>query len=79
MLNSIRGRLRVISSAGEPLNPQVIRWFAEHLGVGIHHHYGQTELGMALCNHHGRSHPVRKGSAGYAISGHRIVVFDEQH
>lgn len=65
MLNSIRGRLRVISSAGEPLNPQVIRWFAVHLGVGIHDHYGQTELGMVLCNHHGLSHPVRKGSADY--------------
>ena len=25
----LKGRLRVVSSAGEPLNPQVIRWFAE--------------------------------------------------
>ncbi|WP_053154135.1 AMP-binding protein [Pseudomonas sp. P1.8] len=77
--DSIRGRLRAVSSAGEPLNPQVIRWFAENLGVVIHDHYGQTELGMVLSNHHGLSHTVREGSAGYAIPGHRIVVLDDQH
>lgn len=75
--DSIRGRLRVVSSAGEPLNPQVIRWFFENLGVVIHDHYGQTELGMVLSNHHGLSHTVREGSAGYAIPGHRIVVLDD--
>ena len=74
----INGRLRVVSSAGEPLNPQVIRWFAEQLNVTIHDHYGQTELGMVLCNHHGLEHPVHMGSAGFAVPGHRIVVLDEQ-
>ncbi|HGM5579395.1 TPA: acyl-CoA synthetase [Pseudomonas putida] len=73
----IKGRLRVVSSAGEPLNPEVIRWFADALNVTIHDHYGQTELGMVLCNHHGLAHPVRMGSAGFAIPGHRIVVLDE--
>lgn len=74
----IKGQLRVVSSAGEPLNPEVIRWFADQLGVTIHDHYGQTELGMVLCNHHGLAHPVHLGSAGFAIPGHRIVVLDEQ-
>ncbi len=74
----IKGRLRVVSSAGEPLNPEVIRWFRDELGVTIHDHYGQTELGMVLCNHHGLQHPVHLGSAGFAIPGHRIVVLDEQ-
>ena len=74
----VKGRLRVVSSAGEPLNPEVIRWFADELGVTIHDHYGQTELGMVLCNHHGLSHAVHLGSAGFAIPGHRIVVLDEQ-
>ncbi|MFJ9989849.1 acyl-CoA synthetase [Pseudomonas putida] len=73
----IKGRLRVVSSAGEPLNPEVIRWFADALNVTIHDHYGQTELGMVLCNHHGLEHPVHLGSAGFAIPGHRIVVLDE--
>ncbi|SDT27294.1 acetyl-CoA synthetase [Pseudomonas asplenii] len=75
----IRGRLRAVSSAGEPLNPEVIRWFAEHLDVTILDHYGQTELGMVLCNHHGLQHPVHVGSAGFASPGHRIVVLDDNH
>ncbi|MDW9404299.1 AMP-binding protein [Pseudomonas soli] len=74
----VNGRLRVVSSAGEPLHPEVIRWFAEELGVTIHDHYGQTELGMVLCNHHGLRHAVHMGAAGFAIPGHRIVVLDEQ-
>ena len=76
---SVKGRLRIVSSAGEPLNPEVIRWFADHLDVVIHDHYGQTELGMVLCNHHGLEHPVHLGAAGFASPGHRIVVLDENH
>ena len=76
--SKIKGRLRVVSSAGEPLNPEVIRWFADNLGVTILDHYGQTEMGMVLCNHHGLEHPVHIGSAGFASPGHRIVVLDEQ-
>ena len=70
----IKGQLRTVSSAGEPLNPEVIRWFDQHLDVPIYDHFGQTELGMVLCNHHGLAHPVRVGSAGYAVPGHRVVV-----
>ncbi|WP_434581121.1 AMP-binding protein [Pseudomonas sp. Z5-35] len=76
---SIKGKLRIVSSAGEPLNPEVIRWFAANLNVVIHDHYGQTELGMVLCNHHGLEHPVHLGAAGFASPGHRIVVLDENH
>lgn len=70
----IKGQLRAISSAGEALNPEVVRWFDQHLGAPIYDHYGQTELGMVLCNHHGLAHPVRVGSAGYAVPGHGVVV-----
>ena len=76
---SIKGKLRIVSSAGEPLNPEVIRWFADNLGVVIHDHYGQTELGMVLCNHHGLEHPVHVGAAGFASPGHRIVVLDDNY
>ncbi|MFT4247198.1 MAG: AMP-binding protein [Pseudomonas sp.] len=73
----LKGRLRVVSSAGEPLNPEVIRWFAGNLGVVIHDHYGQTETGMTVCNHHGLRHPVRVGSAGFALPGYAVAVLDE--
>ncbi|WP_207885514.1 acyl-CoA synthetase [Pseudomonas sp. 30_B] len=74
----LKGRLRAVSSAGEALTPEVIRWFASELGVTIHDHYGQTELGMVLANHHALEHPVHLGAAGYSIPGHRVVVLDEQ-
>ena len=73
-----RGQLRVVSSAGEPLNPEVIRWFKEHLDAPINDHYGQTEMGMVLCNHHNLAHPMHIGAAGYASPGHRVVVVNEE-
>lgn len=73
----VKGKLRVVSSAGEPLNPEVIRWFDANLAAPIHDHYGQTELGMVVNNHHGLVHPVRHGSAGYAMPGYRVAVLDE--
>lgn len=74
----VKGQLRVVSSAGEPLNPEVIRWFAEHLAAPIHDHYGQTELGMVVNNHHRLRHTVHPGSAGLAMPGFRVAVLDEQ-
>ncbi|WP_230463159.1 AMP-binding protein [Sphingobium sp. Cam5-1] len=75
---AVRGQLRAISSAGEPLNPELVRWFAEHLNAPMRDHYGQTELGIVLCNHHGLTHPVAIGSAGYPLPGHHIAVLDDQ-
>ncbi|TPK71117.1 AMP-binding protein [Mesorhizobium sp. B2-4-15] len=74
----VKGRLRVVSSAGEPLNPEVIRWFDAHLAAPIHDHYGQTENGMMVNNHHGLAHTVRAGSAGFAMPGYRMVVLDDE-
>lgn len=73
----LRGRLRCVSSAGEPLNPEVIRWFDETLNVPVRDHYGQTETGMLVNNHHGLEHPVRAGSAGFAMPGYRVEVLAE--
>ncbi len=73
----VKGRLRCVSSAGEPLNPEVIRWFDEHIKAPIKDHYGQTETGMMVNNHHGLEHPVRAGSAGYAMPGFKIEILDE--
>ncbi|MEC3947631.1 acyl-CoA synthetase [Sphingobium sp. HWE2-09] len=72
-----KGSLRVVSSAGEPLNPEVIRWFDRHLAIPIHDHYGQTEMGMVVNNHHGLAHRVRMGSAGLPMPGYRVAVLDD--
>ncbi|HEM7889566.1 MULTISPECIES: acyl-CoA synthetase [Burkholderia] len=73
----LKGKLRVVSSAGEPLNPEVVRWFDAALGAPIYDHYGQTELGMVVNNHHGLAHAVHAGSAGFAMPGYRVAVLDE--
>ncbi|CDN65418.1 acyl-CoA synthetase [Burkholderia cenocepacia] len=73
----LKGQLRVVSSAGEPLNPEVVRWFHAALGAPIHDHYGQTELGMVVNNHHGLTHVIHAGSAGLAMPGYRVAVLDE--
>lgn len=73
-----RGQLRVVSSAGEPLNPEVIRWFRENLDCPINDHYGQTEIGMVLCNFHGLAHPVHAGAAGRPVPGYRLAVVDDE-
>jgi len=73
----VKGKLRVVSSAGEPLNPEVVRWFDAALGAPIYDHYGQTELGMVVNNHHGLAHVVHAGSAGLAMPGYRVAVLDE--
>jgi acetyl-CoA synthetase len=75
---ALSGRLRVANSAGEPLNPEVIRWFREHLACTVNDHYGQTEIGMVLCNFHGLRHAVRAGAAGYAVPGYRMVVVSDE-
>ncbi|MBV1706990.1 MAG: AMP-binding protein [Hyphomicrobiales bacterium] len=77
LATKIKGRLRVVSSAGEPLNPEVIRWFEEVLGAPIRDHYGQTETGMTVCNHHALDHKMHQGSAGRALPGYKVAVLDE--
>jgi acetyl-CoA synthetase len=71
-------RLRAASSAGEPLNPDVVAWAERHLGVAIRDHYGQTEQGMFVNNHHapGLARPLRPGSMGHPMPGFRPVVLD---
>jgi acetyl-CoA synthetase len=74
----IKGKLRAVTSGGEPLNPEVIRWFREHLDVAVGDHYGQTEGAMMVCNHHGLSHPVKIGAAGLAMPGIRMAILDDK-
>jgi acetyl-CoA synthetase len=71
--------LRCASSAGEPLTPDVNAWAREALGVEVHDHYGQTEVGMLINNHHHTDvrRPVRDGSMGQAMPGWTATVLHE--
>lgn len=73
-------KLKRLSSAGEPLNPDVNKWSQAVFGRPIYDHYGQTELGMAIVNHHHENfkHDLKIGSMGKALPGYRAVVLDKQ-
>ncbi|MEV3962375.1 AMP-binding protein [Nocardia sp. NPDC050193] len=69
-------RLRRASSAGEPLTPEVVAWSAEHLGVAVRDHYGQTEHGMVICNawHDDLDTAAPAGSMGRPLPGWACAV-----
>jgi acetyl-CoA synthetase/medium-chain acyl-CoA synthetase len=68
-------RLREVVSAGEPLNPEVIRAWHEATGRTIRDGYGQTESILLIGNFPGM--PVRPGSMGLPMPGHRVDVIGE--
>ena len=74
----IAGKLRVASSAGEPLNPEVVRWGERVLRAPLHDHYGQTETLMTVNNHHGLRHAVKPGAAGLPMPGFSLAVLDDE-
>lgn len=69
-------KLERASSAGEPLTPEVNDWAEQALGVTVHDHYGQTEVGMLINNHHHAavSRPIKPGSMGQAMPGWTATV-----
>jgi len=67
--------LRECVSAGEPLNPKVIRAWQEATGLTIRDGYGQTETILLIGNLAGM--PVRPGSMGLPTPGHHVEVIDE--
>jgi acetyl-CoA synthetase len=71
--------LQRLSSAGEPLTPEVNEWAAGALGLQVHDHFGQTEVGMVLanCHHPDLARPLKPGSMGRAIPGWELTVLTE--
>jgi len=72
--------IRCASSAGEPLTPEINEWAEANLGVTVHDHYGQTEGGMMINNHHHPSvaAPVKPGAMGRSMPGWRAAVLDNE-
>ena len=60
-------RSAVVCSAGEPLNPEAIRWFREQYGVTVLDYYGLTESYPLCANFPWME--VREGSMGQADAG----------
>jgi acetyl-CoA synthetase len=72
-------RLQRLSSAGEPLTAEVNQWSEATLGLTVHDHYGQTELGMTIGYPHHRDleTPVEAQAMGVALPGWAVTVLKE--
>jgi acetyl-CoA synthetase len=68
-------KFRVVCSAGEPLNPEAIRWFREQYGVTVLDYYGLTES-YPLCGNFPFME-VREGSMGKPMPGWEVAILDE--
>ena len=66
--------MRHLVSAGEPLNPEVIRAFREETGLAIHDGYGQTETGPVAGMR--PDEDPRDGSMGRPLPGIEVRVRD---
>ncbi len=66
-------RLRFVASVGEPLNPEVVVWGEEALGLPVHDNWWQTETGgIMIANLAGAD--VRPGSMGRPLPGVEAAI-----
>jgi acetyl-CoA synthetase len=68
-------QFRRVCSAGEPLNPEAIRWFREQYGVTVLDYYGLTESYPLVANYPFLE--VREGSMGRPMPGWDVQILDE--
>jgi acetyl-CoA synthetase len=68
-------KFRRVCSAGEPLNPEAIRWFRNEYGITVLDYYGLTES-YPLCANYPYME-VREGSMGKPMPGWDVAILDE--
>jgi acetyl-CoA synthetase len=69
--------MRRVSSCGEPLNAEVVRFFDAVWGVTPMDQFGSSEQGIPAGNLAAATMTVKPGSMGRAMPGHRVAVLDE--
>jgi acetyl-CoA synthetase/medium-chain acyl-CoA synthetase len=70
-------RLRHCVSAGEPLNPELLKLWAAATGLTVHEGYGQTETVVLAGNFRSLGQTVLPGSMGKATPGFTLALLDE--
>lgn len=65
--------IRYASSVGEPLNPEVVRWFDQHLDILIHDNWWQTETGGIIISNLNNME-VKPGSMGKPLVGLNVQL-----
>ena len=66
-------RLRFVASVGEPLNPELVTWGQEVLGVPVHDNWWQTETGGIMIANYAAM-DIRPGSMGRPVPGIEATV-----
>ena len=69
--------LRHCVTAGEPLNPELIKIWRDATGLTLHEAYGQTETVVLVGNFASLGRPVRPGSMGRATPGMNVSVLGD--
>jgi acetyl-CoA synthetase len=68
--------LRVVCTAGEPLDSNTVEWGRAAFGVDVLDHYGFTEGGMLVCNYPFSDWEVKPGSMGKPLPGRDMAILD---
>jgi acetyl-CoA synthetase len=66
-------RLRFVASVGEPLNPEVVVWGQDALGLPVHDNWWQTETGGIMIANLAAT-DIRPGSMGRPLPGVEVAV-----
>jgi acyl-coenzyme A synthetase/AMP-(fatty) acid ligase len=70
-------RLRHCVTAGEPLNPEVLKIWKSATGREIYEGYGQTETVVLIGNYRSLGYAVRPGSMGKPTPGFEVALLDD--
>ncbi len=74
-------RFKHMTTVGEPIEPEVWRWYYETVGKGeavIVDTWWQTENGGFLCSTVPALSPMKPGSAGPGVPGIHPVIYDDE-
>jgi acetyl-CoA synthetase len=69
--------MRSIGTGGETLGADMLAWSRDTFGFEVNEFYGQTEANLIVSNCAGLF-PVRPGSMGRAVPGHRVAVISAE-
>ena len=70
--------LRHCVTAGEPLNPEIMRLWKSATGLDLYEGYGQTETVILAGNYRSRQDRLQPGSMGRATPGFTLALLDEE-
>ncbi|RLL46823.1 acetate--CoA ligase [Oceanobacillus piezotolerans] len=78
ILKKYRIKISKFSSAGEPLDGEVVKFFEKNFGRAIYDHYGSTETSNIVNNYNIVDMKIKPGSMGLPLPGYQVVLIDEK-